>query len=122
MTYAGGGSIYPPTLVTATVWGFPWDTGSVGAVAAVAGTYSSSTTSAKGTDLRTPSGLGTLQLVTPFLVRVKSHPPNCGGCENRWYYAGTARAELHFVPEPAANILLAAGSLALAVLFRYSKK
>ena len=87
LTYVGG-SFTPPTLVTATVWGFPWDTGSAHAVAAVAGTQSSSTTSAMGSDQRTPSGLGTLQLVSPFLVRVKSQPPNCGGCENRWFYAG----------------------------------
>jgi hypothetical protein len=120
-TYLGT-SIYTPTIVTATAWGFPWDTGSVGAVATVAGTSLPTTTSAAGTDLRTPSGLGTLQLVTPFLVRIKSHPPDCGGCENRWYYAGTARAELHFVPEPAASVLVAAGSGALAVLFFYSKR
>jgi hypothetical protein len=117
-----GGTGYPFTFATITVWGFPWDTGSVEARAAVAGTSSSTTTSAKGTDLRTASGLGTLQLVSPFLVRVKSFPPGCGGCENRWYYAGTARAEFHFVPEPAANILLAAGSGALALLYRYSKR
>jgi hypothetical protein len=121
-TYAGGTSIYPPTLVSATVWGFPWDTGTVNAVAAVAGTYSSTTSSAVGVDLRTLSGLGTLQLVTPFLIRVKSHPPNCGGCENRWYYAGIAQAELHFVPEPAAAALLAAGLLALTVIYRASSR
>ncbi len=120
-TYVGG-TASPPTLVTATVWGFPWDTGTVGGVAAVVGTASSSTTSAMGTDLRTASGLGTLQLVTPFLVRVKSHPPDCGGCENQWFYAGTARAELRFVPEPAATALLAAGLGALAVLFHWSRR
>ncbi len=120
-TYVGG-TASPPTLVTATVWGFPWDTGTVGAVAAVVGTASSSTTSAMGTDLRTASGLGTLQLVSPFLVRVKSRPPFCGGCVNQWFYAGTARAELHFVPEPAATALLAAGLVALAVLFHGSKR
>lgn len=117
-----GGTALPLTFATATAWGFPWDTGTVGGVARVAGTYSSTTTSAMGTDLRTPSGLGTLQLVTPFLVRVKNHPPDCGGCEERYFYAGTARAELHFVPEPAANALLAAGLAALAVLFLRSKR
>jgi hypothetical protein len=117
-----GGTASPITFVTATAWGFPWDTGTVGGVARVAGTYSSTTTSAMGTDLRTPSGLGTLQLVTPFLVRVKNHPPACGGCEERYYYAGTARAELHFMPEPAANVLLVAGLGALAVLYRWSRR
>ena len=120
-TYVGG-SFSAPTIVTATAWGFPWDTGTVGAVAAVAGTYSSSTTSAMGTDLRSPSGLGTVQLVSPFLVRVKSHPPDCGGCVNQWFYAGTAHAELHFVPETRATLLLTAGLAGLAVLFRRSKR
>lgn len=117
-----GGSYQSPTFVTATVWGFPWDTGVVGAVAAVARTYSSTTASAEGTDLRSASGMGTLQLVTPFLVRVKSHPPDCGGCENKWFYAGTARAELRFVPEPGATTLLAAGTGFLLVLFRHAKR
>lgn len=116
------GSVSLPTLVTATVWGFPWDTGTVGAVAAVAGTLSPTTTAAEGSDLRSPSGLGTLQLVTPFLVRVKSRPPDCGGCENQWFYAGTARAELRFVPEPAAITLLAAGLGSLAVLSHWSRR
>ncbi len=117
-----GGTAAAPTFVTATVWGFPWDTGAVSAVAAVVGTASSTTTSAMGADLRSPSGLGTLQLVTPFLVRVTSRPPDCGGCVNQWFYAGTAHAELHFVPEPAANILLTAGLGVLAVLYQRSKR
>lgn len=120
MTFVGGTG-FPPTFVTATAWGFPWDTGTVGGVAAVVGTASSTTTSAMGTDLRTASGLGTLQLVTPFLVRVKSQPPDCGGCENQWFYAGSATAELHFVPEPDALVLLAAGLGGLAVL-RWSRR
>ena len=117
-----GGTAAAPTFVTATVWGFPWDTGAVSAVAAVVGTASSTTTSAMGADLRSPSGLGTLQLVTPFLVRVTSRPPDCGGCVNQWFYAGTAHAELHFVPEPAASILLTAGLGMLAVLYQRSKR
>ena len=118
-TYVGG-SFSSPTLVTATVWGFPWDTGNVGAVAAVTGTASSTTTSAIGADLRSVSGLGTLQLVSPFLVRVKSRPPFCGGCVNQWFYGGTAHAELRFVPETRPTLLLAAGLAGLAVLFRLS--
>jgi hypothetical protein len=121
MTYVGG-TAGPPTFVTAKVWGFPWDTGTVAGVAAVAGTVSPTLTSAMGTDLRSASGLGTLQLVTPFLVSVTSRPPFCGGCENRWFYAGISHAELHFVPEPGVMTLLAAGLGALAVLFRWSQR
>jgi hypothetical protein len=117
-----GDSLSSPTLVTATVWGFPWGTGAVGAVANVTPTYSATTTAAAGTDQRTASGMGTLQLVTPFLVRVKSHPPACGGCENRWYYAGTARTELHFVPEPGALVMLAAGLGVLVAVSRKAKR
>ena len=120
MAYVGG-TAFPLTFVTVTAWGFPWDTGTVGGVAAVAGTDSPTTTTAMGTDLRTASGLGTLQLVSPFLVRVKSHPLGCGGCENQWFYAGTARTELRFVPEPAATAVLAAGIGVLAVLY-WSKR
>jgi hypothetical protein len=121
MTYVGG-TAAPPTFVTATAWGFPWTTGGVRAVASVVATGSATTTSAMGTDLRTPSGLGTLQLVTPFVVRVTSRPSLCTGCEERWFYAGIARAELRFVPEPSATILLAVGLGGLAILFRWSKR
>jgi hypothetical protein len=119
-TYVGGTANF--TFVSATVWGFPWDTGTVGAVAAVPGTYAYSTTTAMGADLRTASGLGTLQLVSPFMVRVKSQPPDCGGCVNQWYYAGIASAEVQFVPEPSTNAALAAGLATLAVLVRWSKR
>jgi hypothetical protein len=121
MTYVGG-TAFPPTFVTATAWGFPWTTGNVGAVAAVVPTASPTTTSAQGSDLRTASGLGTLQLVTPFVVRVKSRPEGCADCDEQWFYAGTARAELHFVPEPASTVLLAAGLGGLTALFRWSRR
>jgi hypothetical protein len=117
-----GGTASAPTFVTATVWGFPWDTGVVGAVAAHPTTLSPTVTTAMGLDLRTASGLGTLNLVTPFLVRVKSSPPGCGGCVNQWYYAGIADAEIHFVPEPSANAILATGFGTLAVLLHRSKR
>ena len=119
-----GGTASPPTFVTATVWGFPWTTGSVGAVAAVAQTASPTATSAMGADQRTPSGLGTLQLVTPFVVRVNSQPVGCEAedCVEKWFYAGAANAELRFVPEPAAAVLLAAGLAGLAALSRWSRR
>jgi len=116
-------SLGSTTRVTATVWGFPWDTGTVGAVAAIPGrTYSATATSAVGADLRTPSGLGTLQLVSPVVVQVRSHPPFCGGCENKWYYAGIARAEFRFVPEPEAGVLLLSGAAALSLLSHFAKR
>ena len=121
MAYLGG-TAFPGTFVTATVWGFPWDTGMVSGIAAVAGTSSSSTTTAMGADSRTASGLGTLNLVTPFLVRVKSNPYDCGGCVNKWYYAGIADAQIQFVPEPTTGAVLAAGAGTLAILLRRLKR
>jgi hypothetical protein len=120
MTYVGG-TAAPPTFVTATVWGFPWQTGNVGGVAAVDSTDSSTTTSASAADHRTPSGIGTLQLVTPFLVRVNSTPAGCEACTRQWFYAGTARAELRFTPEAGASLLLTSGLAGLAVLFRFRR-
>ena len=117
-----GGTASAPTWVTATVWGFPWDTGTVRGVASLLGTTSATATSVMGADLRTPSGLGTLQLVTPFVVRVISSPPSCGGCENRYYYAGIAGADIRFVPEPSASAVLATGLGTLALLYRRSKR
>ena len=117
-----GGTASAPTWVTATVWGFPWDTGTVRGVASLLGTTSATATSVMGADLRTPSGLGTLQLVTPFVVRVISSPPFCGGCENRYYYAGIAGADIRFVPEPSASAVLATGLGTLALLYRRSKR
>ena len=121
MAYLGG-TASPGTFVTATVWGFPWDTGMVSGIAAVAGTSSSSTTTAMGADSRTASGLGTLNLVTPFLVRVKSNPSDCGGCVNKWYYAGIADFQIQFVPEPSTSVVLAAGMGTLAALLHWSKR
>ena len=120
MAYLGG-TANPVTFVTATVWGFPWDTGTVGARAADLGTWSQSTTSDMGADLRTPSGLGALNLVTPFLVRVNIS--NCGGCSiDTWYYAGIADLQIQFVPEPSTNTALAVGAGTLAVLSHRSKR
>jgi len=120
-TYVGG-TAAPPTFVTATVWGFPWRTGHVGGVAAVEPTSSSTTTSANGMDGRTPSGLGTLQLVTPFLIRVRSSPPDCAACERQWFYAGSARARFRFAPEAGLSALLTAGLIGLSFLYHRSHR
>ena len=121
MTYLGG-TAGPFTFVTVTVWGFPWDTGTVSATASVPGSYSQSMTTAMGTDLRTASGLGTLNLVSPFLARVNVKPSDCGGCVNNWYYAGIADAQIQFVPEPSANAALAVGAGTLVALRLRSKR
>jgi hypothetical protein len=120
MAYVGGTAV-PPTFVTATIWGFPWQTGDVNAVAAVDSTASQTNTAATGMDQRSASGLGTLQLVTPFLVRVKSTPAGCQNCTSHWYYAGSAKAELRFTPEAGASILLMSGLVGLIALVGRSR-
>ncbi len=114
----GRGSLVPgasPSVFDQTIWGVPWTTGTVTARAPLeaGGTHS---LVAKGTDQRTPQGLGHLQLVTPFVIRWtedRHAPPAVTG-----YQAGIAILDLQFVPEPAALLLLASGVPALAVLYR----
>jgi hypothetical protein len=56
-------------------------------------------------------GLGTIQLVTPFLAHWSMSPaPD--------HVAGVASLRVHFAPEPHAALLLAAGIWLLAVLRR----
>jgi hypothetical protein len=81
--------------------GFRWTTGTVSAYDA-AGRYASRFTLA-GYDQRTPMGLGTIQLVTPFLAHWAMSPaPD--------HVAGVASLRIRFAPEPHAALLLAAGS------------
>jgi hypothetical protein len=96
------------TMAYAT--GFPWTTGKV-VVSARTGpfnTYFART----GYDNRTPMGSGTIQLVSPQLTHWTAafHPPRTTGA--------IAIMRLHFVPEPGAWLLLAAGLGFLAVLYR----
>jgi hypothetical protein len=99
-----------------TAWGFPWTTGAVTAMGTgFMGTPI--TLSAEGSDLRTPSGAGTLSLVTPHLVwrdRVLSLPTT-----------GTpfvATLRLQFAPEPGATVLLLSGIAGLAALSRFARR
>jgi hypothetical protein len=55
-----------------------------------------------GTDQRTPAGLGYVTLVSPTRI---GNPPGM---------VMPARLRLHFVPEPAAPLLLGAGAALLA--------
>jgi hypothetical protein len=88
--------------------GFRWTTGAVYAYDS-AGRYASHFSLA-GYDNRTPMGLGTIQLVTPFLAHWALSPaPD--------HVAGVASLRIHFAPEPHAPLLLAAG-LALLVALR----
>jgi len=110
------------TFFTETVWGFPWTTGTVMAVAQPrpgAGTLTPpAVITAMGSDTRTSKGDGKLQLVTPFVIRQRNS--NTGDLLQT--AAGVAILSLHFVPEPAAIAQLAAGLAALAVLYRVSRR
>jgi hypothetical protein len=115
-----GGTGSPGTFFTESVWGFPWTTGTV--MATVPSTLSSGGSStvvrrtAMGSDLRTPQGIGNLQLVTPFVVRKRA---NISGAL-LGTRAGIAILSLQFVPEPSAIAQLAAGLSALAALYGFS--
>jgi hypothetical protein len=93
--------------------GFRWTTGIAYAYDSV-GRYASRFTLA-GYDNRSPMGLGTIQLVTPFLAHWAMSPaPD--------HVAGIASLRIHFAPEPHAALLLAAGVGLLAALRRSSHK
>jgi hypothetical protein len=106
------------TVVKRTIWGFPWTTGRVRALAPEPsgfGDYSGAFTyrSATGSDQRTPQGAGNIQLVTPFVVRTHMSRDDRQSLSHQ---AGVAILSLHFVPEPSRGLQLLAGLSALAVL------
>ena len=116
-TYPGG------TVVTHTVWGFPWTTGRVVASAPEPsgfGDYSFPYTyqSATGSDQRTPQGAGNIKLVTPFVVRHRESGSSLGF----YHQAGVAILSLHFVPEPSLGLQLLAGLAALPALYGLSRR
>lgn len=101
-------SVAYPVIAT----GFRWTTGIAYAYAA-AGRYASRFT-LTGYDQRTPMGLGTLQLVTPFLAHWALSPvPD--------HVAGVASLRIRFAPEPHAALLLVVGLGLLTALRRGSR-
>jgi len=98
---------YRSAVYAVVATGFRWTTGTAYAYDAV-GRYASRFTLA-GYDDRTPLGLGTIQLVTPFLAHWAMSPaPD--------HVAGIASLRVRFAPEPRAAILLAAGVCLLVAL------
>jgi uncharacterized protein (TIGR03382 family) len=73
-----------------------------------------------GYDNRTPNGLsGVISLVRARLVHsygVPFHPDD--PIQNRWSRLSSWRIDFHFLPEPGGTAMLAAGVVALALLYR----
>jgi hypothetical protein len=100
-----------------TLWGLPWTTGAVTAMGTTPmGAFTTAT--AQGSDQRTPAGVGTIQLVAPFLV--KRSFDLAPGYELRG--GSVATLTLQFAPEPAANLLLLCGVAGLALLSRFARR
>ena len=120
-----GGTASPATFFYETVWGFPWTTGTVRAVApattTVGGASTTATLTAMGSDQRTSQGAGMIQLVSPFVVRREIDWGGAAG-NQPFYRAGTAVMTLRFVPEPARLMQLASGLLGLVALYGFSHR
>jgi hypothetical protein len=91
----------------AVVTGFPWTTGRV-EVSAAGGSGFPTRLVRSGYDNRTPSGAGTIQMVTPRLTHWAAGA----------HWGDIAVLRLQFAPEPGSWLLLAAGAGVLAVLRR----
>ena len=89
--------------------GFAWTTGEILVTARVGGF--TTTMQRTGYDDRTAMGLGNIQLVTPVLTHWVGASPGD-------HTAQIGVLKLHFVPEPGAGLLLAAGAVALQLLHR----
>jgi len=102
---------YPPALcLRAYGYRFPWTTGSVTVTATGRGSHHT-VHYAHGYDNRnttTPSGKGTIQLVSPVLTQWL-HPARS------FQTAGIGILRIKFVPEPQAWVMLVAGALLLGV-------
>jgi hypothetical protein len=110
-----------PTQFDVTLWGFPWTTGTVTARApAPFAPNTVHSVTAKGSDQRTPNGEGNIQLVSPFVVRYSVQRTT--GTPGFVFQPGVAIANLHFVPEPAAMLMFAAGVVVLAGLAALSRR
>lgn len=113
------GTGLPPTFFDVTIWGFPWSTGTVTA-RAPSSMGAVNSLIYKGTDQRTAGGAGNIQLVTPFVLR-RTRAPGTPTQEVS-YQAGIAIANLQFLPEPSALLLLASGLATLGCLSALSKR
>jgi hypothetical protein len=109
--------LYPRTLVRSTLdvegLRFPWTTGSVTVTATGRGPHKT-VHYAHGYDNRnttTPSGLGTIQLVSPVLTRWLQPAIN-------YETAGISILRIKFVPEPQTWVMLVAGVLFLGLGYR----
>jgi hypothetical protein len=131
--YQGGGTASSPTFFTSSVWGFPWTTGTVTAMAPpyrypggigpsvnllTGHTPTTVRLTEKGADMRTPKGNGDLQLVSPFVVRKREQTTGALLVAR----AGVAIVTLRFVPEPLAIAQFAAGVSGLSLIYFFSHR
>jgi len=97
---------------SATISVFPWTTGTAEVTAK--GGKNTTVLKRTGYDNRTPSGAGTIQMVSPALARWKNPSGD--------YYTGSiATMKLVFIPEPKAWMMLAAGISTLSLLYRTNR-
>ena len=128
-----GGTASLPTFFTSSVWGFPWTTGTVtamappyhyhGGVGASVRLFTGHTLTTvrlteKGADMRTPNGEGDLQLVSPFVIRKREQTTGALLSAR----AGVAIVSLRFVPEPLAIAQFAAGVSGLSLIYFFSHR
>jgi len=100
----------------------PWTTGRV-SVYQGGGPYTT-TIARTGFDNRTPAGvMGTLSLVVPWLTHQYESPyfPN-GSFTSSAHWAGIQTMRVKFLPEPGGILLLGAGILGLAGVYRVRRR
>jgi hypothetical protein len=108
---------WPHSYIDVSGYRFPWTTGSVTVIATAPWNHKT-VHYAHGYDNRnttTPSGLGTIQLVTPVLTRWN---------QPAWIYetAGIGILRIKFVPEPQTWVMLIAGASLLGLGARMRRR
>jgi hypothetical protein len=101
---------YSARSATASV--FPWTTGAV-EVTALSGPQAT-VLKRTGYDNRSPSGAGSVQMVSPMLTRWKNPLGD-------YHTGGIAIMKLRFAPEPRAWLMLVAGTGTLGLLYRLNR-